>query len=1301
MFLLRTVLLFLILNCSRYKFANTLPAIPDNVRIDSEVATLKNREFQLYTVEEFIDRRDGSIQIRAKDEFPLPPHESFVVNYYRIKEATKGTNFGNSVVLYNHQSVCQPINIAYWLLKDMTKTLSMLYESPDLNLGDFKDDRTAIGPTTLLRIFYANANLLKLTMKAYDVVRSTEMYYFQTVVSLKNNQVAKLICLIPVATVMDDVNVVVGKTLLSELKTQYHPAVLSVVIFDKGDTRVEKSPQDLYDVSNDETDKLVVAYYLIQERSLGKHLGLKYGRLDEKNPFTLPKGGGCGSQASHEIFFVSAKQFSGIYETPSSNSRYYIAYDDATNHLRIDSIGEYKMIYDLNERRVTYIGDPDYFIDDGHNEHSSNEDKTHCSQSPIMQVDDEGGLYKVRSIEEVLGTDKSVGLSYLGTAMLDDGTHCLMFEREISYARIPIILKMNMALEVHKSDRIFIVYYFVDDLLISTKGNDFFNDLTSYQSMWLKRIELMSVNMLSVSVLNAQVTFSEFTWSLESISEDTRDRESKIFHPARTFDTSECKSIHDQTKLEFLIKEVDKSVFDGKKAEPSWDRNRMTEVSKQIESFEEAMIVFLSKQTRISRSLINKFELIDATEQQSKLENSERKLFLVRANLIMPMNYNFDKTLIGWIESIDSIPFEKYGKFVKNARSMSRNECSLYLATLFYNSNKINMVYCPNVGCAYVDDIKSIKYVEKDPSNREVPISVTFNTCEIYVQTKVVDSSKIIGDRFTSNSIEKSLNGSQILFDIQSQQDQNDESNSNTFRGLVIKTALIKGLSLDYLGHPIRYGLCFTTNTDFRQQQQQDKPFGLDITVLKLEQPHSLIYCHKACHLDANCQTYSYSKNSNECIITNIPSKYFSEPNIDGSIDLMGLQENKDCNLYKPNSLHLYQTSKIVMLNSVSSLESPYNSNKRYYITVAKLPDCATLCHSNELNVAKMIQCQKFIYFPINSICVIEDQQWYLLETRDKISNINSVDKTKHFMEIVGKENWFKINQYHEYYRDYSQYYIIRDWTKIEQSEEEREKVRNEQEMDSKNVNHDAENEIHDITGELTLYSLDKEDCLRECTIINPNCVMVDYCFNNLKGMTTRYCSMYTVRSPMLINSMKLEPEAREKQDISSDSTPLNELERRYYRPNNFKLSAIREYGCTHYYLAGDNLALKRQLAEAHLNSHQGNLAVMDELANEDRESSHEFLESIKQLMRPTAMAISLSQILSSLMFGVLSGCIISLIISTSMSSGLPIHTISWRVIDWFNEYRHKRFGRTQRSCSQVVLDVELRDMRGEEEETK
>lgn len=1275
----------------RYKFANTLPAIPDNVRVDTEVATLKNREFQLYTVEEFIDRQGRSIQVRAKDEFPVSPNDSSVVNYYRIREVeTKSRVYGDFVTLYNHRSLCTTIRTKDWLLKDMTYTFSLLYDSPDLNLADIKSDRTAIGPISLLRIFYQNAHLLKLTMKGFDGLRLTEMYYFQANVSLKTDQVAKLICLIPVATVMDDVNVIVGRTLLSELKTLYHPAVLSVVIFNKGDAHIEKNPQDLYDITKDESDKLVIAYYLVQERSLSKHLGLKYGRLDERNPFTLPQGEGCGSTATHELFFVSALQFSGIYESQNSNSRHYIAYDGLTNHLRIDLIGEYKMIYDLNEHRITYISDPDFSLDDRNKEEDlSHEDKTHCSQSPIMQVDDEEEFYKVKTIEEVIGLEKFIGLQYLGNVILDDGTHCMMFEREIPYSKIPIIVKMNINVKAQKNERIYIIYYFVDDLLISAKGNDFFNDLTSYQSMWLKRIEMMSRNSLTKSsALNAQITFNEFAWSLESISDDTRDRGSKILHPVRTFDTYECKSTHDQTKLEFVMKNVDKGDFDEKKAESSW--NRMTEVLNQIESFEEAMIVFVSRQTRISRSLINKFEIIDAQPAASSLER-DKKLFLVTANLITPMNFNFDKILVGWIDSINSIQIEKYGKFVKDARSISRTECSLHLATLFYYQNKVNMVYCPNVGCAYIVDLGSINYIEKDPRKIDASISTSSNMCEIYVQTKVVDSSKIIGDRFTSSLVQKSLNGSQMLFDVLN---LSQESKFNTFRGRVIKTALIKGLSSDFLGHAIRYGLCYTKSTEIKG----DRPFDLGITILKLEQYHSIIYCHEACHLDPNCQTYSFSKDSNECILTNIPSKYLLEPNIDGSIDLVGLRENKDCNLYIPNSLHLYQASKIVMLNSLSGLDSPYNNDKRYYMTVANLFDCASLCHSIELNAAKRIQCRKFIYFPTNSICVIEDKQSYLFETRDKVPDINLLEKTKHLMETVGRDNWFKVDLYHEYYRDYSQYYVINDWTKIEQSVKKQEAER-----DSKNSNHDAVNEIHDISGETTLYSLEKEDCLRECTIINPNCVMVDYCFNNIRGVPTRYCSMYTIRSPLLMNTPKLEPEDREEEVISSDSNPLTELERLYYKPNNFKLTSVRDYGCIHYYLTGDNLALKRQLAAAHSDSQQGSSEVISELANEDLESSREYLESLKQFSNPVTSKIGLVQICLSLLFGISTGCIMSLIISTWISRNSLVNTISWinlpasNLRDWFNNCRNERFGRTQRSDSHVGLDVELRDIKGEE----
>lgn len=1303
MFPLRTLVSLFVLICLSYRYVNTFPVIPYNVRVDSEVEILKNREFLLFTVEEFIDRQDGSIQMLVRDEIPVSTNDSATMSYYRIREiATKDKSFGDFVMSYNHQLICKPIRLEYWLLKEMTYILSLLLKSPDLDIDDLKDDRTAIGPTTLMRLFYANAKLFKLIMKAFDELHLTDMYYFQATVSLKNDHLAKLICLIPVATVMDGANVIVGKTLLSELKTQYHPVVLSVVLFNKGDNHIEKSPQILYDSSKDESDKLTISYNLIQARSMAKHLGLKYGRLDEKNPFTLPPGKGCGSGSTHELFFVSAIQFSGIFDIQSSDSIYYIAYDGLTNHLRVDSIGEYKMIYDLKERRVTYIRDPDFLLNDDNEQHkkennNDHEDKTHCAQTSIMELDDEEGLYRAQTMEQIVGLDKYVGLWFLGSVLLEDGTHCVMFEREISYRQIPVIAKMNnnINLKAQRNDRIFIVYYFVDDLLLSTKENDYFYyyDQTSYQTMWLKRIEVTSINQLTkTNNLVAQITFNEFTWSLESISEDTRDRESKILHPVRTFDISECKSTHDQTRLEFLIKEVDKSTFDGMKTNLSWDNNRMTEIKNQIESFEEAVIVFVSRQTRISRSSINKFELIDARPKSSFEANS--KLFLVKANLVMPMDYNFDRLLIGWLESINEIPFEKYGKFVKDVRFMSRTECSLLLATVFYNQNKINMVYCPNSGCAYIDDLNSIKYIEKNPTKmEEYTKSASLNSCEIYVQTKVIDSSKVIGNRFTPSLIEKSLAGSQIWLTKESQYD--------AFRGIVTKTALIKGLSLDSLGHIIRHGLCYSESVNFKK----DEPFGIDVTKLKLNQPHTLIYCHKACHLDANCQTYSYSRNLNECILTNIPSKYLVEPNIDGSIELNGLEENKDCNLYEPNSLHLYRTSPIVLMNSLSAFDSPFNSDKRYYITVAKVSECANLCHSNELNNAKSIQCRKFSYFPMSSVCAIEDKQFYLLETRDKVSNIKVLDKGRHFMEVVGKENWFTIQQYHEYYRDHSQYYVIKNWMNIGRSEKKKTEDHNKQQaIDVKSNDSDDRIEAIDITGELTLYSLEKEDCLRECTVINPNCVMVDYCFNNIRGVPTRYCSMYTVRSPFLINSLRLEPpEERERQDISSDSTPLTDLERLYYKSGNNKLILEQNYGCTHYYLAGDNLAIKRQLAETKLNSRRGNLEVMENLASEDLEISREYLESLRKFVEPIASSIGLLQISLTVFFGISFGCIMSLMVSATMSNNACIQSISLRSFsvanlrDFFTSFTHERFGRTERSVSQVNLDVELRDIKGED----
>lgn len=1317
------IFIFLIIVLLTVDQSVALIDIPKNVRLDSEVAYNSPENFELFTVEEFVNKPDGSVHIRVTDSLK-ETYDNDHTSYFRVKELPKDSNelVDDFIMSYNHQEqVCTEFRLKQWQLKGLTNTLNTLVKSKSLVFGDITKDRTAIGPITLLQMVYANADKLKLDLKAFDEARFTEMYYFQFTIKLNDNRLVKIICLFPVSNVINRDPLVVGKTTLSQVITKSHPAIISVVFLPNNDPNIkQQSVRELYDSRNGDYEKLIISYYLVQERSSSKHAGTKLGRIDERNPFTLPAASGCGSTGKSNTFSIAAKQFSGSYVARGFQGQRYIAFDSLSHHLRLDSYGEYKMVYDLPTKRMTFMSH--LTNPSSSNGHHINDDRKHCASSLALEDENDEGLYDSKTIEEVLGVDKYVALSYLGSTTMEDGTQCQLFERKISWGRIPLISKLNMWIKGKQSDTFYLVYYFIDELLVKVNINDnTFNEL-SYQSMWLKRLELHSRNpVLKYKTLNSQVTFSEFTWSLEPMAEESaaqNHEQSSSMHPVRLFDTIECKSTSDQMKLELIIKESknneNKNVEN--KDDGKWNKKQF---SSQAETIEEIIMGFLVQKTRLSRSQINELELVvPKIGSAASLNNNDESLIFVKAIIIAPMNYIYERSLVGWLNTpIESFPFERYGKFVKTGTAMTKFECSLSLATEFElkNHEKLYMIYCPYEGCAYTNDLSSFEYTKKEDVGKEGVPTPSETRCAIYLQTKQVDlgiTGKSNIDLYSSQAIEKKLLSEEIAIDlfIKSTKESNIIQ-PVTFKGKVDKISLTKGLTLDSLGQVIKAGFCYSENMNLASLTSET----IEILDLVLDKHQSVIQCHKACHFFPNCLTYSFNKATRTCTLTSIAKSYilneFGEPVENQLVTLLKRDEN-NCNLYAPDTIHLYKLSSLALMTSMSSL----NGQSEYYFTKNQpLIACSDLCHLNELNSNnKLHHCQTFKYFPLKSVCAIEDEGAYLFRTSGKKKldgkEYGITDKTKYFMNLISKDEWFSIHHSAQYSRNYEQYYIIKDWTQIElkvkppqtelisqtKSSLDIHDLNDAKPNDKEKITNDGRALILDASN--ILYDINREECLRECTLINRDCAMVDHCFHPINSRPTRYCAMYNV---IRSNEAELTANVDQAKNATSYETISSQKVLDFIEGDAKNAYLTKSnMGCTHFRLVGDNLLLKQEIANTiRANQFKSKLSqAVEELASKDEKRSDDYLTHLKDLVSNYAICAN-NELGSFIIFVLLSiglsGGLVLFVYVPLIRNNLPnLTTPISRTIARLKESVRGGSRRNDRLISKIEFNVELDDIR-------
>lgn len=1136
----------------------------------------------LYEVEEFVDEQDGSINLKVMDVTATSGADK-ITNYYRIKERGGINLTDDGIVSYCRANlICKQSRTIDWDLKEYTRLLDMLIKSESINTGSIENDRTAIGPLALLRIVKENLESFIYSQKAIDDLTLTEMYYFRLSASPIQDHILELVIMIPVFNVPLNDKPVEGKTSLASLRADVYPAKLALVLLGKDAQQLAKrNPQDLLGME-DSLLKIVISYHSINQRMTSLHLGVNSDILDETDPFSLPSGAGCGSASKHNQLNVPARQFSGIYRSLDvSSDEYFIAFDSETNHLRLDSIGHHKLIYNLKEKRAIFMTDPTSEFDPSERNFMKVDiaDKSHCAQAHLIDRNDEDGFSQIRRMEDVLGLDAYVEIFYLGTRTLEDGTQCLLYEREISPSQIPLIVKLNTRVRVRPNSRLFIAYYFTDEL--GVESLDQLPENIAYKSLWLKRVELTSLSSVSkYKILNSQVNFDEFAWSLESMAGDPSDRESISMHPVRTFDIDECKSTHSKIQLELLIEQATESQWSERKLTRAG--SRIVEFVDQVESFEEAVMVFLSGRTRIARSQIDQLEV--TLPDSDKLE-----FVLIRAQLVEHLDFYFERKLVGWVDSVKEIPAEELGGLDESVRT--RHECALKLAVKFIDKNQISLVFCPNHGCSLLNEL-SFKFKKADGPSKVSSLQDKSDMCEIYTQTREVDSENIVTTKFQTSVIDSILYHAKFSIDLQHLTRQKlglQQVESSTFKGIVSKVVLTKGLSSDSLGSSISSNFCFTMKTSVSEAQNLE----VRIAELELDKHHSLVHCHKACHLYHGCTTYSYHKRNKTCTLTNIPRQYITDhSNQANTTRLSELKDDVDCNIYQLNAIHLYKSTAVATSASLAGL-----SEREFQFSKGSLADCANVCHQNEF---ADLHCSGFIYFRLISICAIQDEELYKSKLKNRTTsdpNNTGSAKARSFKNLVGAMEWNAYHQSHQYNRDYVQYFEIVPWTSIDLKEPQ-----------------DFANGSQ-LAKLPPIYKLSYEECLRECIDINKGCLMLDYCFQPINWVLTQLCIMYNIRSPLLVGKQTLDSSNEGQGSVLQP--PLTDLEKPFYQKgasDNHSVTTIAS-GCNHHYLSGDNLMLKMDLARSlswSLNSIDDK--SLERVAREDQARSEDFRDQMGKI---------------------------------------------------------------------------------------
>lgn len=1205
-----------------FQISFALKPLPKDFRAETEVFYYFQDDAELFNVEEVVRSDEGSIRLRVTNVTDPDKKKSETVAYYRINEHLVQYDKldGRILALNPDKDQCSTEFLSVWSLANMTRILKTLMLSDGIELGSLETDRVSVGPIAFARLIDLNKHLFKLDSKGFDEIRLTDVFYFSADFQLGDGvKLVRFITLLPTSRVNNPSTLEIGRTMLSQVATDGYAVQIGLIFLDKINDRIalKKKSSVLLDYFGSEYETLLISYNTVQELSLTKHLGTSADEGVDANPFALPAASRCGSVSSHLPFFADAKQFSGVLYAKHIHRETYIAYDSLTNHLRVDSVGQHKIIYDLDNNRATMIADPtminksgklgiEYQEDKNTKSISSKRgdraDKNHCSEISIVEgrsssrlADNYVGL---KSLVEVLGLG-SAAIYYLGVDTLEDGLTAHKFEREVSLNDLPIVVALNLRIYPPSSGKLTLVYYFASEVAIMDFDSFNIFEVDAFKSMWLRRVVLLSSNELSKHKTTlSEITFIHSSWNLELKPDRDQGREASIMTDAvHTFDIgSECKSQTKQLKLEYVMsaRDVGEALFNYVDQPPPKKRSDtdaefirdQDDDKSTFESLEEGLISFTSRRLSLPRSHINKLQIFEPIG--SEVEYSS---LLVSATISSQLNYETNYRIVGWVEDFNSL--DNRVQMVVRRASMPLSECILTIGTVFRERTTIQSVHCPYLGCGYViPGVRSLQDVLKRPDAgmQEPSIILHHDMCTIYTQERSITSG-LLDKNISEKTIKKAIENSLVYIDLGSTQsqaststnEQNTASNSIKqviFRAKVSKVALSDVVLHESYGEQLAKGSCYSSQTAPIHPEsaalRKESLAGIPIKTIELnfDAHHSIYHCHQACQLYSPCQTYSYSPQRQKCALSNI-SKNFNralvqvDPEMTDVRPLTNLYlDDPKCMIYAINSAKLYTPMQQVLTTTPGIL-----ANRRHFVSLGSLNECADLCHSYEIveSASLKYKCTKFQHSLLESICAIYDSDSYLFEQlRSHLSETTkqtipptSLEYSKGLMNI---DDWAKISHFGTYSRDYVSLYNVE--YSVEVSVTERQEF------------------INQLASKSTIYDLDYDDCLRECSVVNLDCVMVDFCFNPVKHVPMKRCKIYTIRSPYALhvhsNPIKLGKSVHVVSDeLNDNEAQLTELEEKFYLKekisSNYTIS-VSDGSCIHNYLSGDNLYLKREI---------------------------------------------------------------------------------------------------------------------------
>ena len=690
---------------------------------------------------------------------------------------------------------------------------------------------------------------------------------------------------------------------------------------------------------------------------------------------------------------------------------------------------------------------------------------------------------------------------------------------------------------------------------------------------------------MSYKYLASRIVFSRFSWSLETVAEDSFDwRQAassfKVDSSVQLFDTLDCSLSGGDAasgyRLEVLLsRQVEKEEGDDEDTASNSLRGQSI-----ANSLDEALIGFISKQTNLARSQVNQFELqqVDSSEIATS--------FIVDAIITRNLRFEFDRILIGWIKDYALCLHEKTAKIIKFRLLMSRHECSLRMSSLMAQQKssqsaiaRSHLLYCPYFGCGYIEDLSRVKYISRDNLQEKPDPSVYFNMCEIYELNLKVSSGSIVSsedDIYSVDKIKRELQRVQFSTPIR----QGDGRAPVLVHANVLKVALTTGLGSGLfskgkidsaLEQPLASGqVCLKPDDDVASEPATSGSEQLIKTIrVQLDAHHSRVHCHSLCLMSPFCNLYSYEHTRRECTISSVQKQFVQRDLFD---------KEGSCKLFAANHVHLYKRANFIIYTSAEELK-----RRAPIAFLANLDECASLCRQNELSTSRETKCSSFEYMDVKQVCALDT----ILPQEPEEAAANSTTRNKEitisehdFEQKIGPKDYRTTSLVETYKRDYAQHYSSKQGTAMEIVEP---------------LPVDGAQQQQSAIG-ATLYELNRDDCWRECTIVDLNCVAVDYCAIMPKQVHTvrRYCRLFHIRSPFSFSSSlasgQEEPEelraklsAKGENGIALNGNGLSKLESRFYldeHGDEFRVSTKR-LNCVHYYLSGDNLYLKRRLASA------------------------------------------------------------------------------------------------------------------------